>query len=621
MSAQPSQNPFSGPAHSSTQRPPQRPTKRRRHRLLAPVAIALAVLAVPAAQASVARPSSPAARNTPAAARDSFLLRVTASTPAQVKKLTTGSYDLIEARSGNDYFVVADAATRRRLVKDGFAVKDAGQLESSKVRGDAAAQRRLGAKPGSRGTSKATTVYPTFYGGYRTVVAHEQHLNDVALAHPDLAQIVDYGDSYLKTSTAGVGGHDLRAICLTKAVAGDCALTPTAAKPRLVVMAAIHARELSTSEMAWRWIDYLVDNYNVLPEVTALLDNQEIWVIPVVNPDGRDIVESGGASPFLQRKNADNSAGALCATPPTVSSQIGVDLNRNATFKWGGVGTSPFGCDQTYRGTGAASEPEQLALQTLFSQLFTDTRGPLDTDIASLTTRGALVTLHSYSNLTLLPWGWTTALSPNNAGLRSLAFRMSYYNGYQTGTGPEILYGTTGTTDDDLYGQRGTPGFTIEIGPTSGTCGGFTPPYTCQDSTFWPLIRGSLQSLAKNARQPYIDAAGPVTTSAAASVSGTTLTVTGVTDDNAYGNAPGSFGRPATQNISAAQYYLDVPPWAGGAPLTMTATDGFFNAKAEAVRATTTTTGLTSGRHTVFVRGRDSSGTYGTITAAWFQVP
>ncbi|MGL5829249.1 MAG: M14 family zinc carboxypeptidase, partial [Angustibacter sp.] len=320
------------------------------------------------------------------------------------------------------------------------------------------------------------------------------------------------------------------------------------------------------------------------------------------------------------RKNADTAAGGACANPPTVSNQAGVDLNRNATFKWGGTGASTLACEQTFRGTGPASEPEQAALQTLFGQLFADTRGPLDTDVAASTTSGALLSLHSYSNLTLLPWGWTTTLSPNNSGLRALAFRMSFYNGYRTGTGPEILYSTTGTTDDDLYGRQGTPGFTIEVGPSSGTCGGFTPPFSCQDS-FWPLIRNSITSLAKNSRQPYVDAAGPNTTSASTGIVGTTVTIQGTANDNAYGSAAGSFGRPATQNITAAQYYLDVPPWAGGTPLSMTATDGSFNSRTEGIRATLSTAGLSSGRHTVYVRSRDTSGVWGSVTSAWFTVP
>jgi carboxypeptidase T len=568
--------------------------------------MAATALAVPVASAAAPGPVGTGQSQTRSGT--SSLLRVTATSKSQVARLVNGGYDLAEARDGQDYFVIGDADTARQLRKQKFTVRVERALENPAAR-----------KATSKATAKAPGVYPTFYGGYRTVAAHEQRVTDVVSAHPDLAQVIDYGDSWRKQQ--GLGGHDLRAVCITKQVAGDCGLAPSTTKPRLVVMAAIHARELSTAEMAWRSIDYLVDNYNVLPEVTTLLDNQEVWIIPVVNPDGREIVEGGGNSPYLQRKNADTSAGGSCSSPPTASNQAGVDLNRNATFKWGGVGASTLACEQTFRGAGPASEPEEAALETLFGQLFADTRGPNDTDAAPSTTTGTFLTLHSYSNLTLLPWGWTTGLSPNNAGLRSLAFRMSYYNGYKTGTGPEILYSTTGTTDDNVYGQLGVPGFTIEIGPQSGGCSGFTPAYSCQDSTFWPLIRGSILSLAKNSRAPYVDASGPVTTSATSTVAAGTVTVSGTANDDAYGTAAGSFGRPTSQNVSEGQYYLDTPPWAGGTPVAMTATDGTFNAKSEGLRATRSTSGLTSGRHTVYVRGRDTSGVWGPVTSAWFTVP
>ncbi|MGL5859183.1 MAG: M14 family zinc carboxypeptidase [Angustibacter sp.] len=595
--------------------PPLRPDHgdaraRRRRRAVVSALAAFAVvipLAVGNGAQAVSAPEGWATALTPRGQVD--LLRVTTTSAQQARRLVNSGYDLAEHRAGRDYFVVGDAATLRQLRNRGFTVRVERTL------------RPAGASIGARDRRKAVPgVYPTFYGGYRTVDAHQQHLTDVEAARPDLAKVIDYGDSWRKQQ--GLGGQDLRAICLTKQQPGDCALTPSTSKPRTIVIAAIHARELSTAEMAWRWIDHLVNNYEVLPDVTTLLDHQELWVVPVANPDGRQIVESGGSAPYLQRKNANTTDGSGCVSPPTVSNQAGVDLNRNATFKWGGAGASTLPCDQTYRGTGAASEPEQQALETLFGQLFADTRGPNNTDAASSTTSGAVLSLHSYSNLTLLPWGWTTTLSPNNAGLRSLAFRMSYYNGYRTGTGPEILYSTTGTTDDHTYGTLGVPSFTIEVGPATGSCGGFIPPYSCVDGTFWPLMRDSMVALAKNSRTPYVDSTGPNTTSASASVTGTTVTVTGTANDNAYGSASGSVGRPATQRINAARYFLDIPPWAGGtAVVTMSATDGTFNATSEGIRATQSTTGLASGRHTLYVQSRDTSGTWGPVTSAWFTVP
>ena len=117
----------------------------------------------------------------------------------------------------------------------------------------------------------------------------------MAAAAPALATVVDFGDTWRKA--AGLGGSDLRAICLSKIQPGDCALSPSAAKPRFLLLGAVHARELSTAELAYRWIDHLVSRYGTDADVIWLMDNTEMWVVPVLNADGREIVEQGGNAP------------------------------------------------------------------------------------------------------------------------------------------------------------------------------------------------------------------------------------------------------------------------------------------------------------------------------------
>lgn len=518
---------------------------------------------------------------------------------ALATELAANGYDLLEARGPNgELLVLADAATAERLRAAGYRPR---LFETVSAGAAAAPQAR-------------------FAGGYPDVADQYAHLDAVAAAYPALAQVFDYGDSYLKS--IGQGGNDLKAICLTNRQAGDCVLSPNSPKPRFVITGQIHAREITTGELMYRWIDELTTKYGTDADITVLLDSTEVWIIPVVNPDGVDIVELGGNAPYLQRKNG--RPGGACANPPTASSQTGVDLNRNSTFKYGGAGTSTALCDQTYKGTGASSEPETTALQALFGQLFADTRGPLDTDVAPETTRGAFVTVHSYSNYVLLPWSWSNTNAPNNSALRHLAFRMSYFNGYTTGRGGEILYTASGTTDDYVYGTLGVPGFTFEVGPASGTCSGFTPAYSCQDSTFWPLNKPAFLQGAKMAREPYTLSRGPMTRATALSatsvVKGTNVTLTATADDNALGNAAGSFGRPTRQNVNRVEYCIDVAPWAGCTPVAMTASDGSFNTQTENAQATIATSGLSLGRHTIYVRSRDTSNYWGAYSAVFLTV-
>ncbi len=517
------------------------------------------------------------------------IYRVFVRNEDEPRRLLAGGWDVIEARGPDYLLIVADAAEVGALRRQGFTVT----LEHA-------------------GTSRRAPF--TFYGGYRTVFEHYQHLDAVAAAYPHLARVIDYGDSWRKT-TNPADAHDLKVICITRLRPGDCALNPNTDKPRFLMMAAVHARELSTSEMAWRWIDYLVAGYGSDPDVTWLLDHQEMWVIPVANPDGRFIVETGN---IWQRKNAN--------TTHCPSGTFGVDLNRNASFAWGGSGSSGYPCDDTYRGPAPASEPEEYHLEALMQQLFHDQRGPLITDSAPLTTSGVMLTLHSYSNLVLFPWGWVQCAygspcppslrAPNDAGLRALGFRMSYFNGYIASQAPEALYWADGTTDDWAYGALGIPAYTFEIGPGDGSaCAYFHPNYACQDSLFWPQNLGAFVYAAKVARQPYALAHGPSALSLTLGVSGTLLTVAATIDDATLGLA--GFDRPAVQPISAAELYVDVPPWAGGVPIPMSAQDGSFDATSERVVGTLDIGSLNLGRQLIFVRGRDAAGNWGPVTAMW----
>ncbi|MDX1556136.1 MAG: M14 family zinc carboxypeptidase, partial [Xanthomonadales bacterium] len=118
---------------------------------------------------------------------------------------------------------------------------------------------------------------------YRTVEQTYADLQALADAHPQLAQWIDFGDSWEKTQAAG--GYDLQALVVTNsAIPGP--------KPVFVVMAASHARELATAESATRFAEMLFDGYGSDPDITWMLDFQEVHVIAVHNPDGRKMAEA-----------------------------------------------------------------------------------------------------------------------------------------------------------------------------------------------------------------------------------------------------------------------------------------------------------------------------------------
>lgn len=431
---------------------------------------------------------------TPSAVADStelYIYRVAAASDAAAQKLFDAGFDVLENRAGNDLFVLGDAATAKRLRAAGFQPAISERLKptdwkapSTQLVPDAAA-------------AAVAPIDETYFGGYHTVRAQYAHLDKVASDKPNLATVVDYGDSWLKTRNAATG-YDLKAICLTRKQAGDCALNPNAPKPRFLFMTQIHAREIVTGDIAWRFIDHLANGYGTNTEVTSLLNSTEVWVVPVVNPDGVDLVQQGGSRPYLQRKNLNNTGGTSCANPPTGSNQAGVDLNRNTGVHWGTTGVSRNTCSQTYLGRSADSEPETRAIEGLFRNLFADQRGPADGDVAPLTTRGTMISMHSFAGMNLFPWGWTNRHTANDAALRRIASRMSQLNGYRFGQPGEILYNASGTSDDWTYGVLGIASFTIE----AASCGSFTPAHSCTSTDFNRNLP-VLMYVARIANAPY----------------------------------------------------------------------------------------------------------------------
>ena len=179
-----------------------------------------------------------------------------------------------------------------------------------------------------------------FFGGYHTVEEMQQFLDQEVAAHPNLAEKVDYGDSWCKahpgqcTLPEPNNGYDLLALHITnRNIPGP--------KPVFWLEANIHAREIAPPEIAVDYISYLLDNYNSDADAHWLVDWHDIYVVPTLNPDGHHIVEAGGGgqNPYYQRKNANDTNG--CTTwPPAIGNQFGTDLNRNFPFLWNCCGGS-----------------------------------------------------------------------------------------------------------------------------------------------------------------------------------------------------------------------------------------------------------------------------------------
>jgi carboxypeptidase T len=248
-----------------------------------------------------------------------------------------------------------------------------------------------------------------------------------------------------------------------------------------------HAREIMASEFPIMFAEYLAQNYGVDPQITWLVDNRELYIVPIVNPDGVVYNEStnpnGGG---MWRKNRRNNGGSY-----------GVDPNRNYPYMWGldNNGSSPYPSDDTYRGPSAGSEPEVQAMMGLINSHNFRTQD----------------SVHTYSNLTLFPWGYTSNDSPHHNIFVHMGEEMTKFNGYEAGQPSDILYDVNGGTNDWAYGAQDEHGFIFSFTNELGGYGdGFWPDESRRGPLFqeniWPHI------YLMRAAGEYYDVNSPVVT-------------------------------------------------------------------------------------------------------------
>lgn len=187
--------------------------------------------------------------------------------------------------------------------------------------------------------------FPVIDDGYHTSRQVEQILIQFNQAAPAITKLIPIGTS--------VQGRTIWALKISD--------NPDLEEDELPILfdGQHHAREIMTPEVVLDTILQLLSGYGTDATVTEWVNQYEIWCVPVVNPDGNEIVFSQNAS---WRKNArDNNGNEL------FDGSDGVDLNRNYPFYWGGWanGSSSTISSSTYRGPQAASEPETQAMMAL----------------------------------------------------------------------------------------------------------------------------------------------------------------------------------------------------------------------------------------------------------------
>jgi hypothetical protein len=275
-------------------------------------------------------------------------------------------------------------------------------------------------------------------GAYHSYTELESELKKLALNYPSIVRLCILGQSLENRNIYAlkISNHPGR----------------PENEPRVAFLGCHHAREWMSVEVPLQLANYLIKNYDKDERVKAIVDSSEIWIVPLVNPDGLDY---SILNYRLWRKNRRlNGDGSF-----------GVDLNRNYSFGWGAddSGSSPRPSSETYRGSQPFSEPETQAIRNLF----------LNVNFS------ATISYHSFSQSILYPWSYADLPAEKEPLFQQLAADMaqliSQVNGriYYTGRSAASLYLTNGDFIDWVYGLFDIPAFTIELPPVDLQAGGF----------------------------------------------------------------------------------------------------------------------------------------------------
>ncbi|XP_028648075.1 carboxypeptidase B [Erpetoichthys calabaricus] len=215
------------------------------------------------------------------------------------------------------------------------------------------------------------------------------------------------------------------------------------AKPAIFMDCGIHAREWISPAFCQWFVKEAVTSYGSDPAMTSLLNNMDVFVLPVFNIDGYVYTWTRDR---MWRKTRSKNSGTTC---------VGTDPNRNFDAGWCTVGASKQPCSETYCGSRVESEIEVKAVADFIRK--------------NRSIIKAYLTIHSYSQLLLFPYSYTTDLAAHHSELLDIARSASnalyslYGTRYTSGPGAVTIYPAAGGSDDWAYDLGIKYSFTFEL--------------------------------------------------------------------------------------------------------------------------------------------------------------
>ncbi len=373
-----------------------------------------------------------------ALAGDYQLLRVYISSPAELQKLIELGIDLEGSRWKVGVFidVQISGTDRQRLEENGFDTEVIIEDLESFYRSRLETRHGEGFGFGSM-------------GGYYTFAEVLSILDSMRALYPHLISLQDtIGYSTLVKPIVAVKISDN--------------LDVQESEPEVLYTGLHHAREPAGMMTVLYYMWHLLENYGTDPQATFLVDNRQMWFVPVVNPDGyvhNQQTNPGGGGMWRLNGQDNNENGIFFQ-----SGIDGVDLNRNYGYQWGynNLGSSPYPGSDTYRGPAPFSEPETRAMRDFCNQHQFMTA----------------LNYHTYSNLLIHPWAYSDSPTPDHNLFYNFGRDMTRFNGYLLGTPSQTVgYSVNGDSDDWMYGEQSSKPKIIAFSPEVGSdADGFWPP-------------------------------------------------------------------------------------------------------------------------------------------------
>jgi carboxypeptidase T len=289
---------------------------------------------------------------------------------------------------------------------------------------------------------KTISTQSSINGAFHSYREVETEVYALEQAHPGLVQVQIIGNSL-----------EMRNIYALKI--SDNVQVDEEGEAEVLITGCHHAREWISVEVPLYVAKHLVENYAADSHIRDLVDRSEVWIVPLLNPDGLEYTIHFYR--YWRKNKRDNG-----------NRTYGVDPNRNYDYMWGNdnEGSSPVSSSYVYRGPAPFSEPETQTIRDLFAQR--------DFQV--------FISYHNYSQVIIYPWGYTGTPSGIDDLLEEMAgemaARIERVNGrvYEYGQAGNQLYVTNGGATDWALGVYGIPAFTIELPPIDQQYGGFYNP-------------------------------------------------------------------------------------------------------------------------------------------------